>query len=80
MKVMEYRPAQKGKALGTSGFITDWPFAHCNPADSAALQLAQDGQQERGNHPVLFAVRRGVGASQCTNPGGWDGPESERPW
>ena len=49
--VMQYRPAQKGKALGTSGSITDWSFAHSNPADSAALQLAQDGQQERGKLP-----------------------------
>jgi hypothetical protein len=48
---MRHRPAQKGKALGISGSITDWSFAHSNPADSAALQLAQDGQQERGNHP-----------------------------
>ena len=79
MKVMQYRPAQKGKALGASGFITDWSFARSNPADSAALQLAQDGQQERGNHPVLSAGRREVGASQCTNPGGWDGPGSECP-
>jgi len=56
MQGMQYRPAQKGKALGASGFIIDWSFAHSNPADSAALQLAQDGQQERGNHPVLFAT------------------------
>ena len=59
MKVMQYRPAQKGKALGTSGFITDWSFAHSNPADSAALQLAQDGQQERGNLPTLLLAMGG---------------------
>ena len=42
---------KKGKALGISGFMIDWSFARSNPADSATLQLAQDGQQERGNHP-----------------------------
>jgi hypothetical protein len=41
----------KGKGSGTSGSITDWSFAHSNPADSAAQQLAQDGQQERGGLP-----------------------------
>ncbi len=69
-----------GEALGASGFMIDWPFAHTNPAESAALRLAQDGPQERGNHPRGSPCGRSRSRSPHRRRGGWwDGPRSKGP-
>ena len=67
MKVMQYRPAQKGKALGTSGPTADWPFTHLQPGGQCDSTAAQHEHQERGNHPRALRPRAG-GAGRRAEP------------